>query len=45
MESVKEAMRAGIEAATKVPGVKMITAANYGGNLGPYKIHLHELFA
>jgi len=45
MESVKEAMRAGIEAATKVSGVKMITAANYGGNLGPYKIHLHELFA
>ena len=25
------------------PGVKKITAGNYGGGLGQYHIHLHEL--
>lgn len=41
---VKEAMRAGIEAASKVEGVVKISAGNYGGKLGGVKIHLHELF-
>ncbi|HJJ91081.1 MAG TPA: formylmethanofuran--tetrahydromethanopterin N-formyltransferase [Methanocorpusculum sp.] len=40
--SVKEAMKAGVQAACKVPGVVKITAGNYGGNLGPYKFHLKD---
>ncbi|WP_018153458.1 formylmethanofuran--tetrahydromethanopterin N-formyltransferase [Methanothermococcus thermolithotrophicus] len=43
-EAVKEAMKVGILAAVKVPGVKKITAGNYGGKLGKYQIKLHELF-
>jgi len=43
-ESVKEAMRVGILAATTVKGVKKITAGNYGGKLGKYQIKLRELF-
>ena len=43
-ESVKKAMKVGIEAACKVPGVKKISAGNYGGKLGKYKLHLHDLF-
>lgn len=43
-EAVKKAMKAGIEAAVKVPGVLKISAGNFGGNLGAYKIKLHELF-
>jgi formylmethanofuran--tetrahydromethanopterin N-formyltransferase len=43
-EIVKEAMKVGIEAAVKVPGVLKISAGNFGGNLGAYKINLHELF-
>jgi formylmethanofuran--tetrahydromethanopterin N-formyltransferase len=34
----------GIEAAVKIPGVKKISAGNYGGTLGPYKFNLKELF-
>ena len=43
-EAVKEAMKVGIEAATKVPGVLKMSAGNFGGNLGKYNIKLHELF-
>ncbi|HHI30651.1 MAG TPA: formylmethanofuran--tetrahydromethanopterin N-formyltransferase, partial [Candidatus Methanoperedenaceae archaeon] len=43
-EAVKVATKAGIEAAVKIPGVKKITAGNYGGSLGQYKINLHDLF-
>lgn len=43
-EAVKAAMKAGIEAAVKVPGVIKISAGNFGGNLGAYKINLHDLF-
>lgn len=43
-DDVKRAMRAGIEAATKVKGVLKISAGNYGGNLGKYIINLHELW-
>jgi formylmethanofuran--tetrahydromethanopterin N-formyltransferase len=42
IEAVEEAMRVGMEAAAK-PGVKQISAGNYGGNLGQYHIHLHKL--
>ncbi len=41
-EAVKEAMRAGIEAAC-IDGVKRISAANYGGKLGQYKIYLRDI--
>jgi len=42
---VECAMRDGIEAACRCPGVLQITAGNYGGKLGPFHIRLHSLFA
>lgn len=42
--AVKAAMKAGIEAAIKVNGVLQISAGNFGGNLGAYKLNLHDLF-
>jgi len=44
MQAVKDAMKAGIEAALAVDGVVKISAGNYEGKLGKYKIYLHELF-
>jgi formylmethanofuran--tetrahydromethanopterin N-formyltransferase len=41
--AVKEAMKVGIEAASRVEEVLRISAGNYGGTLGKYKIHLREL--
>ena len=43
-ESVKAAMKAGIEAACAVDGVLEIDAGNFGGNLGAYHLKLHDLF-
>lgn len=43
-EAVKKAMKAGIAAAVKVPGVKKIYAGNYDGTLGAYQIWLEKLF-
>ena len=40
MQAVKEAMKAGIEAALSVDGVVKISAGNYAGKLGNYKIYL-----
>jgi len=40
--SVSGAMAAGIRAAVEVEGVRGITAVNFGGKLGKYKIHLRE---
>jgi formylmethanofuran--tetrahydromethanopterin N-formyltransferase len=45
LEAVKRAMKAGIEAALKVRDVVKISAGNYGGKLGDYKIYLRELFS
>jgi formylmethanofuran--tetrahydromethanopterin N-formyltransferase len=45
LKAVKEAMKAGIEAALTVDGVVKISAGNYGGKLGDYKIYLRELFS
>lgn len=42
-DAVKEAMQAGIKSAVKVPGVKKISAGNYGGTLGKYQINLKDL--
>jgi formylmethanofuran--tetrahydromethanopterin N-formyltransferase len=44
MSAVKEAMKVGIEAALNVDDVIKISAGNYGGKLGDYKIYLRELF-
>ena len=44
IEAVKEALKAGISAARGVRGVVKISAGNYGGKLGEYKIYLRELF-
>ena len=40
--SINRAMRAGIHAACR-PGVRAITAGNYGGNLGPHHFHLRRI--
>jgi len=42
---VKHATAEGIRAAMAVPGVKKITAVNFGGKLGPYQIKLKEALA
>ena len=44
MEAVKEAMKAGIKAASNVDGVVRISAGNYGGKMGEFRIYLRELF-
>jgi len=41
LQAVRRATRAGIEAAC-VPGIRKITAGNYGGSLGQYQIRLWE---
>ncbi len=43
-ETVKAAMKAGIEAVCTIDGVLEISAGNFGGNLGAYKIQLQDLF-
>jgi formylmethanofuran--tetrahydromethanopterin N-formyltransferase len=40
--SIAAAMRAGIGAACR-PGVRAITAGNYGGKLGPHHFYLHRI--
>jgi formylmethanofuran--tetrahydromethanopterin N-formyltransferase len=42
LPSVEEATRVGVRAACR-PGVVRISAGNYGGNLGPFHLHLHKL--
>jgi formylmethanofuran--tetrahydromethanopterin N-formyltransferase len=41
-DSISNAMRVGIEAACR-PGVRAITAGNYGGKLGPHHFHLRRI--
>ncbi len=43
LEKVKKAMKAGITAASQVEGVVKISAGNYSGKLGEYRINLREL--
>ena len=43
-ESVKAAMKAGIQAACAVDGVLEISAGNFDGKLGSYIMNLHDLF-
>jgi len=40
--SIEAAMRAGIQAACR-PGVRAISAGNYGGKLGPHHFHLRQI--
>ncbi len=42
IEAVETATREGVNAACRA-GVVRISAGNYGGNLGPHHIHLHEV--
>jgi formylmethanofuran--tetrahydromethanopterin N-formyltransferase len=42
LASVEQATRVGVRAAC-IPGVVRISAGNYGGNLGPFHLHLHKL--
>jgi formylmethanofuran--tetrahydromethanopterin N-formyltransferase len=43
IDVVKMAMKAAIDAAKEVDGVVKISAGNYGGRLGKYKIYLRQL--
>ncbi|MCW4025817.1 MAG: formylmethanofuran--tetrahydromethanopterin N-formyltransferase [Candidatus Bathyarchaeota archaeon] len=43
LEAVKAATKAGIQAVLGVEGVVRVSAGNYGGKLGEYKIQLKEL--
>jgi formylmethanofuran--tetrahydromethanopterin N-formyltransferase len=45
LQAVKKAMKTGIKATLNVDGVVKISAGNYGGKLGDYKIYLRELFS
>lgn len=42
-DAVKGAMRRGLHAAAKAPGVLRITAGNYGGKLGKHHFHLRDI--
>jgi len=43
IDIVKEAMRKAIESVKDVDGLKIISAGNFGGKLGPYKIYLKDV--
>ena len=43
LAAVERATWVGMLAATRQPGVRRITAGNYGGKLGPFHIHLRKL--
>ncbi len=43
LDAARAAMKAGIEAVRSVEGVRVISAGNYGGKLGKYKIWLREV--
>ncbi|MGA3060383.1 MAG: formylmethanofuran--tetrahydromethanopterin N-formyltransferase [Candidatus Bathyarchaeia archaeon] len=43
LAAVKTAMKVGIKAAVKIEGVKKITSANFGGNLGTTMINLRDV--
>lgn len=45
LKAVKEAMKAGINATLNIDDVLKVSAGNYDGKLGDYKIYLRELFS
>ena len=40
--AIEQATRLGIQAAC-IPGIRRISAGNYGGSLGKYKFYLHKV--
>ncbi len=44
LDAIKEATKVGIKAVIDIEGVVRVSAGNYGGKLGEYKIQLNELF-
>lgn len=42
VQPIEQATRLGIHAAC-IPGIRRISAGNYGGNLGKFKIYLHKV--
>jgi len=42
-DAIKKAIKLGIEAAVKVPGVNRISAGNYGGKLGKFQYRLFDI--
>ncbi|MFA5416158.1 MAG: hypothetical protein WC295_11740 [Methanoregula sp.] len=42
--SITDAMRAGIDAATRTGGVLYIGAANFEGKLGEFRFNLHDVW-
>jgi formylmethanofuran--tetrahydromethanopterin N-formyltransferase len=42
-DAVQQALRAGLQAACQVAGLKHVTAGNYGGKLGKHHFHMREL--
>ncbi len=44
LDAVKQATKVGIEAVINVDGVVRVSAGNYGGKLGEYKIGLRDMF-
>ncbi len=43
LEAVERATASGLRTALDAPGVVAVTAGNYGGNLGPHHIRLHDV--
>ena len=43
LAAIRQAMKASIDAVRDLKGVVKISAGNYGGKLGKYKIYLNEL--
>lgn len=44
-EAIKKAIKLGIEAAVKVPGINRISAGNYGGTLGKFQYRLYDILS
>ncbi len=44
LDAVKQALKVGVEAVLNVEGVVRVSAGNYGGKLGEYKIGLRDMF-
>ncbi|MFX1437078.1 MAG: formylmethanofuran--tetrahydromethanopterin N-formyltransferase [Promethearchaeota archaeon] len=44
-EAIIKAIKLGIEAAVKVPGINRISAGNYGGTLGKFQYRLYDILS
>ena len=43
LENAEESLKKGVEALNGIDGVMKVSAGNYGGNLGKYKLYLKEI--